>query len=146
MRVSDLEARVDCREEVRPVLASADLSCRRHAVFIEPHRGLFRRVTTDSPIERAAERVDVGPGSLQAPVRRILLVGGVARLDDAGEHLAHLGDGTPGRSKIEQHRRTVGTHDDVVGGYVTMQEIGRVQSLQRIEQRRNDPVQLLLCG
>ena len=72
--------------------------------------------------------------------------GRIAGLDDAGQRAAHLGDRTPRGAEIEQHGRAVGAHDDVVGGDVAMQEVGRVHHLQRVEQGRDDAVQLVLRG
>ena len=40
--------------------------------------------------------------------------------------------------------RAVCAHDDVVGGDVAMQEVGRVQHLQRVEHGRDDGVELVL--
>ena len=58
---------------------------------------------------------------------------------------AHLGDGAPRRAEIEQHGAAVGAHDDVVGGDVAMQGL-RVHHLQRVEERGDDAVELLLRG
>ena len=68
----------------------------------------------------------------------------VAGLDDAGERAAHLGHRAARGAEIEQHGRAVGADDDVVGGDVAVQEVGRVHHLQRIEQRVQDGVELLL--
>ena len=100
----------------------------------------------DGPIERAAQRIEVGPRPLQAAVGRILLVRRVAGLDDARERPAHLGNRPPRRAEIQQHRAAVGAHDDVVGRDVAMQEVGRVHHFQRVEQRRDDRIQLVLRG
>ena len=127
-------------------VALGGLRCRRHAVFIEAQGGVLGDLAGDGAVEHAAERIDVGPRALLAAVGGILLVGGIAGLDDAGERLAHLGDRAAGGAEIEQHGGAVGADDDVVGGDVAMQEIGRVQHLQGIEHRRHDAVELLLRG
>ncbi len=142
----DLEAGVDGREKASAIAALRGLRRRWHMVFVEAQRGFLGRLAGDGAVERAAERVEVRPGPLQAAVRSVLLLRRIAGFDDAGEGTAPLGNRTPRRSEIEQHRRAVGAHDDVVGGDVAVQEILRVHHLQRIEQRRRDAIELVLRG
>ena len=137
---------VDGIEEIGPVAGLRDLRRRRHVVFAEAQRGFLGRMSGHGAIERAAERVDVGPGPQQAAVGGVLLVRGVAGLDDAGGRAAHLRHRPARGAEIEQHRGAVGANEDVVGGDVAMQEIGRVDQLQRIEQRRREPIQLSCVG
>ena len=68
----------------------------------------------------------------------------VAGLDDARHGAGHLGDRPPRGAEVEQHRRAVGAHDDVVGGDVAVQEVLAVHHLQRVEQRGDDRIELLL--
>ena len=119
---------------------------RAHVVLVHAQRHFLRRPPGDGAVERATQRVDIRPGTLQAVVGGVLLVRRVAGLDDAGERAAHLGDGPPRRTEIEQHRAAVGAHDDVVGRDVAMQEVLRVHHLQRVEQGGDDPVELILRG
>ena len=71
-------------------------------------------------------------------------MGREACLDDAGQGAAHLRNGLPCGTKVEEDGCAVGAHDDVVGGYVTVKEIGAMHDLECVEQRRNDPVQFPL--
>src|SRR5581483_4304836 len=73
-----------------------------------------------------------------------LLVRGVSVLDDAGERMAHFRHRPSRGAEVQQHRRSVRPDDDVVGGNVAMKEILRVHHLERVEQRPDDPVELLL--
>ena len=100
-----LEAGVDGGEEARPVAALAgDLRRRRHVILVHAQRGFLGRMSGDGAVERAAQRVEVRPGPLQAAVGGILLVRRVAGLDDAGHGAAHLGDGAARGAEVEQHR------------------------------------------
>ena len=64
--------------------------------------------------------------------------------DDAGDNSAHLDDRAPRSAEIEQHRRPIFAHDDVVGSDVAMKKRLCMQHLQRLEQGRNNPVEFLL--
>ena len=140
-----LEAGVDGRQEARAVAALAGhLRRRRHVVLVDAQRGFLGRMPGDGAVERAAQRVEIRPGALQAAVGGILLVRRVAGLDDAGHRAAHLGDGAARGTEVEQHGRAVAAHDDVVGGDVAMQEVLRVHHLQRVEQRGDDRIELFL--
>ena len=138
------EAGVDGRQETRPVGAFCRLGSRHHMVLIDAQRGFLGSLPGDGAVERAAQRIQVRPGALQAAVGGVLLVRRVAGLDDARHGAGHLGDRPPRGAEVEQHRRAVGTHDDVVGGDVAMQEVFAVHHLQRVEQRGDDRIELLL--
>src|SRR2546421_4335662 len=101
-------------------------------------------VSGDGAVEHAPQRIQIRPGTLQAAIGGVLLVRRVAGLDDAGHGAAHLGDGSPRRTEVEQHRRAVSAYDDVVGSDVPMQEVLSVQYLQRVEHRGDDRVELFL--
>ena len=81
---------------------------------------------------------------MQAAIGGILLLRGVAGLDDAGQRMAPLGDRAPRRAEIEQHGRAIGADDDVVGRDIAMQEVRGVHHLQGIEQRGDDGIELVL--
>ena len=104
-----------------------------------------RALAGDRVIERGAQRVDVGPRAL-APARLgVLLVGAVARLHERGDGLGVRGDLAACRAEVDEHRIARLADDDVVGRDVAMQEVGLVDQLERIEQRRQDGVELLLA-
>ena len=144
--VPHLEAGVDGGQELAAVVPSHGLDRRAHAVLVDAQHRLLRRLAGDGPVERGTEGVEIRPRPLQAAIAGILLVRGIPRLDYAGERAAHFGDSPPGRAEIEQHGRAVGAHDDVVRGDVTVQEVGRVHDLQRIEQRGDEEIELVLRG
>ena len=141
-----LEAGVDGSQELAAVVASRGLDCRAHAVLVDAQHRLLRRLAGDRPVERGAEGVEIGPRPLQAAVAGVLLVRGIARLDDARERAAHLRHGPARRPEVEQHGGAVRAHDDVVGGDVAVQEVGRVHHLERIEQRGDEEIELVLRG
>ena len=70
----------------------------------------------------------------------------VPGLDDACERSAHFGNCPARRAEVEQHGGAVGAHDDVVGGYIAMQEVLGVHHVQRIEKGGDDAIELLLPG
>ncbi len=142
----DLEAGVDRGKKIAPVFTLGELRRRGHVVLVDTQHGFFRRPASDGSIERGAEGVEVGPGPLQAPIRGVLLVRAVAGFHDARERAAHLGHRATCGAKVEQHGRAVAAHDDVVGGDVAVQEVGRVHHFQRVEQRRDEAIELLLFG
>ena len=139
-----LHRRVDCREELRPIAALRPLERGHHAVLEHPGRRLGRHLARHAQIERRTERVDIGPRPLRADIARVLLLRGVALLYDTRQRPAHVGDDTARGAEVEQHGRTVGTDDDVVRRDVAMQEVGFVHHLDRIEQRPQQAVELLL--
>ena len=117
-----------------------------HFVGDDPRGRVGRPLAGDGLIECGPQRIDVGPGALPHAGHGILLVGAVARLDQSRERLGVLGDLAAGRTEIDQHGRAIATDHDIVGGDVAVQEIGRVDDFECIEQRHQNSVQLLLPG
>lgn len=50
------------------------------------------------------------------------------------------------RAEIDQHRRAIGAHEDVVGRDIPMKHVVAVNELECIEQRSDNAVELVLCG
>ena len=91
-------------------------------------------------IERRRKGVDIGPGSLLPARLGVLLVRAVAGLDE-GRHgfgFRMRSDIAARRAEVDQHRIAGAADDDVVGRNIAMQEVGFVNRLERVEQRRND--------
>ena len=74
----------------------------------------------------------------------VLLVGTVARLDERGNRLGVRSDLAASRTKIDKNWIASLADDDVVGRDVTMQEVGFMDQLQRIEHRCQNGIEFLL--
>ena len=128
-RSVDLEAAAPCRSAARKpgAVGAQRRLAGRHVLVVDHARGRIRRALAgDGVIERAAERVDVGPGALLAAGGGVLLVGAVARLDERAHGLGVRGDLAARRAEVDEHRRAVLADDDVVGRDVAVQEIAGV--------------------
>ncbi|VTY27516.1 Uncharacterised protein [Xylophilus ampelinus] len=107
---------------------------RQPGVVEHAHGGRRRRAAGERIVHHARQRVEVGPGPLGAG-RPVLLDGREAGLEQRRQHLRAVGNHAPGGAEVQQHR-AVGREEDVVGRDVAVEAVGRVQDLQRIEQRR----------
>jgi hypothetical protein len=106
-----------------------------HAVVLDARRRLDRLLARRHPVHDGAERVDVGPRALVA-LRVVLLERSEPGTHDVGH--VPVGGHAAGRAEIQQDRRAVGTHVDVVGFDVPMQEARLVNGLQAVEQGVDD--------
>ena len=105
--------------------------------------GVGRLPARHGPIQRGAQRVQVGPGALLA--RAVLLEGRVARRH---HHQAVRGDarGLPRAAEVQQHEAAVaGAHLDVVGLDVAVQEARLVHGRQAVQQGEQQFHQRLLA-
>ena len=87
--------------------------------------------------------------SVHAPWRHrgdvaVLLDRRVAGLEHHRQRMRHVADDAPRRAEVEQQRPGRG-EQDVVGGDVAVEALGRVHHRQRVEQRRQPGAQLRLA-
>src|SRR5205807_8064387 len=68
----------------------------------------------EATVENAPERIEIGPGTLLA-VRRILLERRVPRRENRGERPRLAAERVARRAEVDEDRRAVGAHEDVVG-------------------------------
>lgn len=106
--------------------------------------GVGRLAAGDQPVQRRAQRVDVGPGAL-------LLVAVLFDRREAGRqhHLGLLGrrGGLAGGAEVQQHQAAVRLADlDVVRLDVAVQEAGGMHHRQPVQQRLQQVQQLLLAA
>src|SRR5262249_50020342 len=100
-------------------------------VFVADNAGgrIGRAFAGDRVIERGAQRIDIGPGTLATGGGGVLLVGTVARFHERAHRARVRGDLTARRSEVDQHRRPVLAHHNVVGRDVAMEEVRLVNDL-----------------
>ncbi len=111
----------------------------RHEVVVEDAgRRLGRDAACEHPVERRADGVEIGPRP-EAPVRRILLVGRVARFEDDRCRRAPVGGlGDAGGAEVEEHDVARARQVDVVRVDVAVDDAVGVEFAEREEDRADD--------
>ena len=94
-------------------------------------------------VEHAAHRVEVGPGPLFA-VAGVLFERRVAGREDRGQTACLATECLARGTEVDQHRVTVGAHEDVVGLDVAMQEPGSMHCRKPLQQRRDESLEFCL--
>ena len=104
-----------------------------------PRHSLWRRRADQQVVKNCTQAIDIGPWALlHGAVIDVLLDRRIARLEYCGQRLGHAANHQPRGAKVQQHRRAVLAHQDVVGRHVTVNDVLRVQQRQRIEHRLED--------
>ena len=65
----------------------------------------------------------------------VLLDGRIAGLQNGGQRLRHAANYKPRRPEIKQHRCSGATHENVVGRYVAVEDVLRMQQRERVHDR-----------
>ena len=132
------QAGVDPAQDRQRKARKLELAQRLIAVGRQPLHGRGRRASRHRVVKRHRQSIDVGPGPLL--VRPQLLQGRIARREDRGHRRGTIGHRGPRGAKIDQCRIVGGIENDVGRLDVAMEEAGRMDLLQPVEQ----PVQQLL--
>ncbi len=128
---------IDCAQELVRIATAGHLRGRKLRIGQQSLRGALRRPPGHGPVEGGAESVDIGPGALLANVLMLFQRRVERRVGGEDRPFTTPGD-VAGGTKVDQHRRSVAANEDVCGLDVAMDDAGRMDAFQPIEQRFED--------
>ena len=142
---------VDAGKRTFVVAPLAGLDGRHHFVVDGAARRVWRRMARNAVVHDGAERVDVGPCAKPAAAG-ILFQRGESRRRSGqigtscavAKRLSRSAHSHPSAAEVEQHRRTIGSHDDVPRADFLMQKADVVRHFQGGENRMDDGFQALV--